>query len=64
MMWIIAADNFDREGPGHDETRVVFVHDVARAVQICDLLNEDSPVSSDVIYRVVDDNYKLRRFEP
>jgi hypothetical protein len=57
---IIAADNFDREDP----RLVAFVRDAVRAVQICALLNEDSPVEGSVIYRVVDNNYKLRKSEP
>ena len=65
-MKIIACDNLDREGPGHNERDIVSICDPERAHQICTLLNEDLNKNIGtrvyVFYKVVGDDYELYRF--
>lgn len=64
IMEIIERDNFGREGPGHDDRFVVYVKNAELAYQICVLLNRERGDASATYFAVVEDNYKLYRFEP
>lgn len=57
-MLIIAEDNFNREGPGHDDKFIIYVKDEARAKAIASILNEEN--TPEIYYRAVPDNYKLK----
>lgn len=64
-MKIIQVDNFDREGPGYDDRFVAMVVDPHIAEHIVSLLNsEHKHPEDDCFYKVVPNDYKLRRFEP
>ncbi len=61
-MKIIAVDNFDRDEVS--DRHVVFVRSAEAARQVCRLLNDDAGDLSDVVYKVVPNDHKLRIFEP
>ena len=64
MSWkIIQVDNYDREGPGHDDRLVANIQSETTARQIVKLLNDDVDPRSEIYYQVVPSDYKLRVFE-
>lgn len=63
-MKIIRRDNFDREGPGHDDYFVAFVQNEETAKKVAELLNDDAATIGQVYYQVVPDSYELYRFHP
>jgi len=65
-MKIILVDNFNREGPGHDDKLIAKVTDKFWGERIVELLNawsQRDPHTSD-FFKLVEDDYKLYRFEP
>jgi hypothetical protein len=66
LVRVIRVDNFDRGGeqPGCDDQLVATVRGPAIAAQVAALLNEGASVSAPYLYKAVDRDYKLRRFEP
>ena len=63
-MKIIRRDNFDREGPGHDDYFVAQVQSETIGKQIVELLNDDVASTDEVYYQLVPDSYELYRFHP
>lgn len=65
-MKIILVDNFNREGPGHDDKLVAQCSDKFWGEHIVALLNAWSsrdPHTPD-FFKLVEDNYKLCKFIP
>jgi hypothetical protein len=63
---IVCVDNFNREGPGHDDTLVASEITSQRWADImCEALNKKlSGSRASEFFRVVDDDYELQVFEP
>jgi hypothetical protein len=63
---IIMVDNFNREGPGHDDVIVAEVTDKFWGEHIVRLLNgwsQRDPHTAE-FFKLANDDYKLHRFEP
>lgn len=64
MMMLIQVDNFDREGPGHDDKLLLYINNEEKAHEIARLINEDcDDPNCNVFFKAVPNNYKLKRFE-
>ena len=65
-MKIIMVDNFNREGPGHNDKLIVGAVDKWWGETIVSLLNDHhskDPNNPD-FFKLVEDDYKLYKFEP
>ena len=65
-MKIVGVDNFDREGPGHDDQLICTDVNEFYGKIIVDELNGRlcSSDYSQVYFRLVPDDYKLKEFKP
>lgn len=64
-MKLIQTDNFDREGPGHDDRLLVYINNPNVAKEVARLLNDDcDDPYCDVFFKAVPNDYKLKKFEP
>jgi len=65
-MKIICVDNFNREGPGHDDKLVAIVEEPFWGEMIVVLLNTkyDRDPNNPDFFKLVEDDYKLYKFEP
>ena len=63
-MKIISADNFDREGPEGDDHLIADNVSLWWATTIVKLLNNNTPKDSRDYFKIKEDNYKLKKFQP
>lgn len=63
-MKIICVDNYDREGPGHDDKLIATTVPESTGKIIVNLLNKQTDPLGEGYYRLVEDDHELRRFEP
>lgn len=61
---IVCKDNFDREGPGHDERFILWPMPEEDARAICAILNKRGGDYAPHFFDVKPFDYKLRTFEP
>jgi hypothetical protein len=62
---IISVDNFDREGPGHDDSLVADNVSSGYIKTMVQALNEShSGNGAQRFFRAVEDDYELQVFEP
>lgn len=64
-MRIVTTDNFDRSGEatGHDEHFLLWGMPEEDAKAICEILVRRMHDNSDTFFKVVENDYKLRKFE-
>ena len=65
-MKIVAVDNYDREGPGHDDILIAESVAPKYGLPIIDMLNklEHQNYDRDHYFMLKEDDYKLKKFEP
>jgi len=65
-MKIIRCDNYDREGPGHDDVLVASgITSIKEAKVMLDALREKCrPAESEHYYQLHEDAYVLKEFKP
>ena len=63
-MKIVRIDNFDREGPGHDDKLIAENVIEPYGAKIVEFLNKGEWEGSSDFYTLQKDDYKLKIFEP
>jgi hypothetical protein len=63
-MKLITTDNFDREGPEGNDKLIAENVSLYWGTKIVKLLNQNTPKDGSDYFRVVEDDYKLKEFQP